>query len=244
MNASTWVSLASAIIAALAAVVASVLARRAVVRDRRLAADELAGRYRVPLLHAAFNLQTRLYNIGRQDFLRIFLSNGSASDADYARYNTVYLIGQFLCWAEILRREVQLLEPLNRGRDQDIMTAMENVRYLFADSRTYHDPVLRVFRGDQRAVGEVLLTAVDSPADRIGPRWECIGYAAFVEAVSDQQNSIRRWMDPLIASINELATDYQAHSARLIELQHGLVELINLIDPEGQRIPTSLRDLL
>src|ERR1700720_2969513 len=107
MNASTWVSLAGAVISAAAAIVAVALGRRAVLRDRRLAADELAGRYRVPLLHAAFNLQSRLYNIGKQDFLHIFLNDGSPADADYARYNTTYLIGQFLCWAEILRREVQ-----------------------------------------------------------------------------------------------------------------------------------------
>jgi hypothetical protein len=86
------------VISAAAAILALWLSRRAAVRDRRLAADELADRYRVPLLHAAFNLQTRLFNIGRRDFLGIFLSDGSTADADYAQYNTAYLIGQFLCW--------------------------------------------------------------------------------------------------------------------------------------------------
>jgi hypothetical protein len=113
-----------------------------------------------------------------------------------------------------------------------------------ADSRSISDPVLRVFRGDQRAVGEVLLTSVDTPADRVGPRWECIGYAAFVQALTDRQPAITRWIGPLIEDINQIAANYQAHSVRIIELQHGLIDLINLIDPAGQRIPTNLRDRL
>ena len=73
MTTSSLVSLLSAVVSAVGALVAVLLSRRAVIRDRRLSADELAGRYRVPMLHAAFNLQSRLYNIGRQDFLaRLF----------------------------------------------------------------------------------------------------------------------------------------------------------------------------
>ena len=241
MTASTWVSLVSAVIAAVGALIAIWLNRRAVIRDRRLTADELAGRYRVPMLHAAFNLQSRLYNIGRQDFLGIFLTHGSPSEAEYARCNTVYLIAQYLCWAEILRRETQLLLPLHHGRDRDIVAAMEAVRYEMADSRENPDPVLRIFRGDQRAIGEVMLTTTDQPGDRIGPRWDCIGYAAFVQALADQKTPISRWLQPLIRDIDKLAEDYDAHKARIIAMQHHAVELVNLIDPEGERIPVDQR---
>jgi len=242
MTASSVVSLVSAVIAALGALVAIWLNRRAAIRDRRLTADELAGRYRVPMLHAAFNLQSRLYNIGRQDFLSVFLTDGSPSEAEYARFNTVYLIAQYLCWAEILRREAQLLLPLHHGRDRDIVTAMEAVRYEMADSLSNSDPVLRIFRGDQRAIGEVMLTTTDQPGDRIGPRWDCIGYAAFVQALADQQTPISRWIRPLIRDIDELAADYDAHKARIIAMQHYLVDLINLTDPGGDRMPVDQRE--
>ena len=115
--------------------------------------------------------------------------------------------------AEILRREVQLLAPLNRGQDRDIMTAMETVRYVLADSRSNRDRVLQIFRGDQRALGEVFLSTADMPTDRVGPRWECIGYAAFVEAVTDEHPAMTRWIGPLLDDIRKLAADYQAHSA-------------------------------
>jgi hypothetical protein len=242
MTTSSVVSLVGAVISAVGALVAVMLNRRAITRDRRLAADELAGRYRVPLLHAAFNLQSRLYNIGRQDFLGIFLTGGSSSEAEYARFNTVYLIGQYLCWAEILRRETQLLAPLHRGRDRDIMMAMENIRYEMADSLRNSDPVLRIFRGDQRAIGEVMLTTTDEPADRIGPRWDCIGYAKFVQLLVDEQPAMSRWMQPLLHDLDTLAADYHTHQTRLIAIQHYLVELTNLIDPEGSRIPLNLRE--
>jgi hypothetical protein len=242
MTASSWVSIAGALISAAGALIAVLLNRRAAIRDRRLSADELAVRYRVPLLHAAFNLQSRLYNIGRQDFLGIFLTGGSPSEAEYARFNTVYLIGQYLCWAEILRREAQLLAPLHRGRDRDIVAAMEDIRYEMADSLSNSDPVLRIFRGDQRAIGEVMLTTTSHPAGRAGPRWDCIGYAAFVQAVTDQQTAISRWSRPLIDDINELAANYDAHKPRIIAVQNQLVELINIIDPGGDRIPVNQRE--
>jgi hypothetical protein len=242
MNTSSLISLIGAVVSAAGALVAVLLNRRAVIRDRRLAADSLAGHYRVPMLHAAFNLQSRLFNIGRQNFLGIFLTDGSSSEAEYARFNTAYLIGQYLCWAEILRREAQLLAPLQRSRDQDIVAAMEGVRYEMADSLSNSDPVLRIFRGDQRAIGEVLLTTTDQPADRIGPRWDCKGYAAFVQDLTDEQSAISRWIRPLLDDIDKLAANYHAHQARVIAMQHHLVELINLIDPGGDRIPVDQRE--
>jgi hypothetical protein len=241
MDESSVISILGAVISAAAALVAVVLNRRAAIHDRRLAADEVASRYRVPLLHAAFNLQSRLYNIGGQDFLGIFLTNGSQSEAEYARFNTVYLIAQYLCWAEILRREAQLVAPLHRVRERDIMVAIEKIRFEMADSLSNPDPVLRIFRGDQRAIGEVMLTTTNEPADRIGPRWDCIGYATFVQSLVGGQGPLSRWIQPLINDVEQLAASYRAHQARLIAVQHSLVELIDLIDPDGIRIPTGER---
>ena len=111
-----------------------------------------------------------------------------------------------------------------------------------ADSLSNSDPVLRIFRGDQRAIGEVMLTTTDQHADRIGPRWDCIGYAAFVQGATDKQSPISRWIQPLLDDIDKLAANYSAHQARIIAIQHHLVELINLIDPGGDRIPVNQRE--
>jgi hypothetical protein len=241
---SGMVSLVGAVISAGAAVTTVVLTRRAAVRDRRVAAAELALRYREPLLHAAFNLQTRLYNIASPShvFLQRFLTNGTPAEAEYARLNTVYLIGQHLCWSEILRREGQFIDPIDLRRDREVMACMEQVREVLSDSIKITDPVLRVFRGEQRAIGEVLLTKTDNPSDRVGPRWDCLGYAAFVKALDDKDTA--RWFTTLLADVDRLADGLDEHRARLVALQHALLKLINLLDPDGDRVSGQLRQPL
>ena len=235
------VSLAGAVISAGAAVATVVLTRRASVRDRQRAASELALRYREPLLHAAFNLQTRLYNIASPTnvFLQRFLTNGTPAEAEYARLNTVYLLGQYLCWSEILRREGQFIDPVDLGRDREVMACMEQVREVLSDSVTFTDPVLRVFRGEQRAIGEVLLTTTDNPSERVGPRWDCLGYAGFVKALEGKDTA--RWLTGLLADVDRLADGLEKHRARLVALQHVLLQLINLLDPDGDRVSAKLR---
>jgi hypothetical protein len=241
MDVTSVVSLAGAVISAASAIIVVVLGRRAAIRDRRLAFDELAERYRVPLLHAAFNLQSRMYNIGQMNFLKTFLTDGTEAESEYARYNIVYLIAQYLCWAEIIRRETQFLEPLNRQRDREVMTTMEAIRDVMADSRTYSDALLRIFRGDQRAIGEVMLAPADSSDTRSGPRWDCIGYAAFVNALTDEQQQIARWVRPMLSDVSALAEKPQARLARLVALQNALIQLLDILDPDGQRIPINIR---
>jgi hypothetical protein len=238
------VSLAGAVISAGAAVTTVVLTRRAAVRDRQQAAAELALRYREPLLHAAFNLQTRLYNIASPThvFLQRFLTNGTPAEAEYARLNTIYLVGQYLCWSEILRREGQFIDPVDLQRDREVMTAMEGVREVLSDSRKLTDPVLRVFRGEQRAIGEVLLTKTDNPSERVGPRWDCLGYSTFVKALDDKD--IARWFTTLLADVDPLADNLAEHQDRLVALQHALLKLINLLDPDGDRVSAKLRQPL
>src|SRR5689334_18560651 len=51
-------------------------------KDRLERAEDLATRFREPLLQAANNLQSRLYNIARQDFLGRFLTAPEASEQE------------------------------------------------------------------------------------------------------------------------------------------------------------------
>ena len=245
-DASGAISLLGAAISAGAAVVTVVLSRRAADRDRRLAAADLALRYREPLLHAAFNLQSRLYNIGRptgQPFLERFLIDGSPAEQEYARLNTVYLIGQYLCWSEILRRETQFIDPEDRRRERQVMNYMENIREVFSTSFEFNERTLRTFRGEQRAIGEVMLTKSDYPSDRVGPRSDCIGYAAFVKAMESDEN-VRRWFGSLMSDMDTLANALDGHRARLTVLQNALLDLINLLNPDGDRVTPQLRDRL
>lgn len=243
MSGAEWVSLVGAGIASASALTTLALTRRAAVSDRRRAADEVALRYREPLVYAAFNLQTRLYNIGCQDFLEKFVVHGAQDEVEYARYNTAYLFGQYLCWAEILRREAQYLDPVDRRRDRAIMDALELVRSTLADSLTLTDRTLRVFRGDQRAIGEVLLVLAADAEHHAGPRWDCMGYAAFTNALRDG-TELARWFTPLLDGIDIIANEPRRHLTRLTLLQHRLLDVVSLLDPGGARVPAEMRKLL
>lgn len=235
------VSLVGAVVSGGFALAAVVITRRGAVRDRTKAADELAMRYRVPLLQSAFDLQTRLYNIGAKGFLGwCAAATAPESQREYAIGNTLYLVAQYLCFSEIIRRGTLFLDPVDRHRQRAFTEAMEKVRDTFATTDV-DDPALRLFRGEQRALGEVML--IESAQALPGaPRWDCLGYAAFMKRLEDPEMS--RWFRSLRSSIDDLAADPDAHRERLVRLQHALLDVVGLIDPNCDQVTGGLRERL
>jgi hypothetical protein len=235
------ISVVAAVISGLFALATFYLTRRAALRDRLQAADETAMHYRMPLLAAAFDLQARLYNIRKQDFLTRFpVDMAKRAQPEYAVENTLYLIGQYLCYAEAIRRGALYLDPVDRRRQKALIEQLEKIRDIFSRS-TIEEPVLCLFRGEQRAVAEVMLVPTDGAPGK-SSRWDCIGYAAFVDTLKDNEKA--RWFGHLRQDITELQRDLPGHDRRLVELQNSLVELIDLIDPAGDHVSTALRDKL
>ncbi len=200
-------------------------------------AEELATRFREPLLQAAFNLQSRIYNSVELDFFGRFLEKNSAKeDREYAELNTMYLFAQYFCWLEILRRHAQFLDPRNDQANRAIVGVLEAVRDAFADSS--NSGTFRLFRGEQRALGEVMLARVADPQPG-APRWECMGYTAFVEALEREQ--VARWFRRLQEDIVVTARDRQGHDARLRLIQRRLMDIVDVLDPGSHRVPSHLR---
>ena len=75
-------------------------------RDKR-DAEKIVSRFRDPLMHAAYDLQSRLYNILKQDFLGRYFVHGTPREKDYAIENTTFVLAQFLGWIEAIREGVQ-----------------------------------------------------------------------------------------------------------------------------------------
>lgn len=68
-------------------------------RDKELeqqAAEKVVSRFRDPLLHAAYDLQSRIFNILKRGFLKRYYTDGSPREKEYAVENTVFLLAQFL----------------------------------------------------------------------------------------------------------------------------------------------------
>ena len=231
----------AAVLSVVAVLTTAVISYRQGKLSRLERAEDLATRFREPLLQAAYNLQSRLYNIAKQDFLGRFLTADQATsqERDYAIRNTCYLFGQYLAWVEIIRRESQYVDPRSRDNNRLIVEKLEHVRDRLADSARTDDRPLRLFRGEQRAVGELMLVPVATPVGDV-PRWECLGYAAFVDRLTgDPKFAV--WFASIEEGIETLAKEAPALPPRITELQHALIDLMEVLDPKLERVPAKFR---
>jgi hypothetical protein len=205
--------------------------------DRRRAqvarSELLIARYSEPLARAAFDLQSRLYNILRMNFLQAFYTRKL-----YAETSTLWLIGQYLAWVEILRREVQVLDVGDSRQTADLQRRLFAVTDAFASDAG--DERFMIFRQDQRAIGEIMVVSREVGDIK---RSDCMGYAQFTEALSKEDFS--RWFERLRRDLDSLATEAKhigwqqsIQSPRLILLQRALINLIDLLDRERIRFPS------
>jgi hypothetical protein len=221
-----WTAIASLVTGGLLAYYGGVLKRR---RDREAHISELLSRYRDPLLGAAFDLQSRLYNIVRLDFLEDYFGSSEPGAREYARDSTLWLIGQYLGWTEILRREVQFLDLGEASENRRLQARLQRVTQAFATDDEALTPVFRLFRGEQRAIGELMI----APADANG-RVACLGYADF--SVRVRREPLQPWFVRLEQDLERIA-GMPYDCPRLVHLQRALVGLVDLLDPERIRYP-------
>jgi hypothetical protein len=207
-------------------------------RTKRELAEELTARYRDPLLAAVFDLQGRLHGIVALDFMRRYYAEGDQWARRYAIENTLYVVAEYFAWVEIIRREIQFLELGEETANERWVDAINRVRDVFASHKM--DSALHIFRGDQRAIGEVMTaTVTESGAAR---RHDCIGYAAFVVRREDPE--FARWFGKLEQDVTLLACERDAHLDRVILLQRALVDIIEILDERCTRYPRAIRTKL
>jgi hypothetical protein len=185
-------------------------------------AARLVAKYRDPLLRSAFDLQSRIYNIYRPGGFTL------EKDPEYFRLNTLFLIAEFLGWLEVIRRELQFVDLGAVQATNDLGRRLARVQELLANTTEWHDGCY-VYRGYQRAIGELMLTRVDNDAPG-GRRHECIGYAAFVAAHADP--NFAKWFRRLGDAIEQLSAE---KPARLVAVQHALIDLVDFLDPQLDR---------
>lgn len=222
----------AAIIAAvfsLASVVLSVstwfsLDRRTRREERRVFMD----RYRGPLIHAAYNLQSRLHTIlTKPDFLDVLCSGDNTSrERRYYIDNTAYVVAQYFAWAEIIRREIFQLDLGEVEGNRSLSALLDAMYGHWQDDR--YGKTLRVFAGEQRAIGEAMLTGSGSAGER-----QVLGYGEFLKRVD------------ALPFINDFRTELGHRDAvlgaieRLRVVQHALVDLTSLLDPGVVYVPAS-----
>ncbi len=235
------VSVASAVVALCGAGAAALFSYW---QQRRLSSWEARNymvRYGASLAWAAFDLQSRLFNILHGEavdrtpgsgagYLRSFLVQGTPVQADFARRSTVFVLAEYLGWAEVLRRDIQFL---NLGRSRTNRAVMAQLSRIGSElsriSETGNE--LRLFRAHQRAIGELMIHPDSTPGQR-----HCLGYAEFCRRL-DEDESFRAWFAQPLADVDSLAADAASAAPRLQRLQNDLVALIDLLDPDSVQFP-------
>jgi hypothetical protein len=215
------------------------LERRRKQEDAAETAERILNQYRDPLIDAAHTLQGRLFNIAAQGFLgKFYLQESNEDDKRYARDYTVYAIAEYLCWVEIVRREMRFHDLGDTQRHRDLMARLTSIQYAF--QRDNIPAVFQVFRGRQRAIAEVMM----QPTNAIeGPRSECLGYAAFSRKLASDAD-FQPWFAQLQADVETVAHGTSVQNIRLVYLQRELIDLMDFLDPTAVRVPPPFRHRL
>lgn len=242
------VSMVSAAVSVLAAAVTAYLGHWYQQRARLVDRRNYMNRYGASLAWAAFDLQSRLFNIlrghqidvttDRRGFLTTFVSHGRAEDADYARRSTAYVFGEYLGWVEILRRDIQFLELGKSRLNRDIVSKISEIGETL--NRIHgRDPAVgnefRIFRTPQRAMGDLMVHPDSAPGER-----RCIGYAEFCRRLEEDER-FTAWFAGLLSDVDKFAAEPIPSLPRLEKMQHQLIELIDLLDPRFVRFPKKHR---
>lgn len=165
----------------------------------------------------------------RQKLLQVYYAEGNESEREYTLQNTIYVIAQYLCWREIIRREILFFDLGEVESTRKLTELMDQIQALFLTDDL--DSVFRIFRGEQRAIGEKMIVSENE-------RRSCLGYATFVE---NQDDPFRRWFRQLEKDVDLLSKGPSLRGERLVHLQHALIDLIDYLDPNCIRFQEKYR---
>jgi hypothetical protein len=189
--------------------------------ERQAEAEAVLERYRGPLLAAAFDLQDRLDNLINpdRDFLAAYGGRRNPL-RDEAIRTTLYRVGQYFCWVEIMRADRQYLQFREPEHTRAVADLVGEVGRTFADDRYGRDFML--WREEQRAIGERMI-------ERHGDDASCVGYATFAESY---EQTYSRWLGRFEGKLDRATA---MKSTRLPHLRTTLRSLVAALDPEELR---------
>jgi hypothetical protein len=225
--AAAWIGFAGGVLAAVLSAIVAVRQSRVEAEvqehllrfERDLRAEEVLKRYREPLAAAAFDLQSRLYNIRRKDFLGKF---GTGRFADEAMWTTLFRMAQYFGWTEILRRDIQFLSFPEDDETRRIAHLQSEIARRFLTDEPGH--ALMIWNDEQRGLGERMILSEDGKV-------MCTGYDAF----RARDEAFGPWRRRVEEGLKDPAS-----RERLREVQHLLCELVESLDERRVRYTRDL----
>lgn len=191
--------------------------------------EKNVARYSEPLVRAAADLQSRLFNILALHFVARFLVNGSDREKSYAITNTAFLFAQFFAWTEATRLEIQFIRLEDHTQTKKLSELQSNIYSILQTDR--FDAVFRVFAGEQRAIGERMLVQGATGL-------KCMGYGEFLSNKGFPDDVLLKTLHADVASLEE---SHVLAFPRFVALQNALVDLIDFLDPDCLRFPPAER---
>lgn len=200
-------------------------------------AAELISRYREPLLLAANSLQSRLFNAVRDEYLPIYLRDDSADEqSEYARNFTVYTLAEYLCWVEIIRRELRFLDLGGEQENRRFNDRMQAVSTALATQEITQEH-FRLFRGQQRALGELFMVPLGATGHH-----QAMTYPEFVRRLDHRDMDFYPWFERLLKDVSVIRDETLANNVRIVRTQHALIDLIDFLDPDKTRLGAAFRE--
>lgn len=194
------------------------------VKQRSEAKHLTSNKFRDPLTLASFELQSRLWGIVQINLLS-YSEDEDKKDLVYTY--TTFLVGQYLSWTWILRRQAMFLGFISNKAYIKLNQIIDRITYEFAQDRVNEDAFM-LWRGQQVAIGELMTVREEN-----GELY-CIGYAGFSEKYH-KDPEFKKWFKPVETGIG-LLVDARAEgnnlaNNRLRRIQHLLVDLTILLYP-------------
>jgi hypothetical protein len=199
-------------------------------RERREREGELAlSSYREPLTAAAFDLQSRLYNILEQGFLDAYGDPGNER-AEEAVKSTLFKFAQYFGWREILRQEIHFMRFTEDAETRAVGVLLTELEETF--NRDDYAREFMLWRDEQRALGELMIVQDAVPRT-------CLGHWNFFELYNTNPY-ISRWFARLERHLRDGTA---SNDRRLALVQSALRRLVIQLDPrELQYKHSSMKD--
>jgi len=230
------------------------------------AAKQERKQYQAPVVLAAFDLQSRLWNIVDDDFFKKVRTSKDPRDKEYAVEHTVYLLARWLGWVEIIKRSIRVLSYASEMHDatdaagvkrrkqymgvkdedvkrtEEVSRVIRRVEHALSRSDIPTQGSLCLWRGEQHAIGDMMITHYDVPVSASGVhRLECVGYGEYLKRRDEAE--WKHWLDPVREEVRALAEgrvgkeDEERAKMRLTEVQFALVDVVMVLDKDEKVAP-------
>lgn len=211
-------------------IAAGITAAVALYRWHRDRETKALGLYVMPLLHAAEDLQSRIYNAMRKDGLVPLLDETLGKDRETAlAHESLYLIGVYCGWERIACQHGPFV------RDKDFILAVKRVRRAFASDRKVGVDPCCIFRSLQSSLGAAAVQQAKGGGS--DPLYVTASMDSFLKRVRKAPHLralLIRWEESFRTDTPGVFSKWSPSGRRLGVAQEKLRDLVHHLEARGK----------